>query len=91
MGKEYEYIVVESFKPIFREASANDIRIRPAYDQGDFKTSTRVECNNVMKDPTAYPVGTKFKIKAKVTEVNGTKFIYSHYTWPYEVLKDNDK
>lgn len=81
---DYEYIIVESFKPPFPEASANEVRIRPIYDQGEFKTSMRVECNNDLKKK--YKVGTKFKIKAKVTEVYGTKFIYSHYLWDYEVL-----
>lgn len=81
----YEFIIVESFKPILRESSANEVRIRPLYDQGEFKTSMRVECNNDLK--TKYKVGTKFKIKAKVTEVYGTKFIYSHYFWEYEVLE----
>jgi hypothetical protein len=45
----------------------------------------RVECNNDLKKK--YRLGTHLKIKAKVTENIGTKFIYSNYSWKYEVLE----
>lgn len=80
----YEFIIVESFQPVFREASSNKVRIRPLFDQGEFKRGMRVACNDDLKNK--YKVGTKFKIKAKVTDNLGTKFIYSNYNWDYEVL-----
>jgi hypothetical protein len=45
-----------------------------------------VECSkDLMND---YPIGTKFRIKAKITsKEGGTPFVYSYYGWSYEVLK----
>ena len=35
-----------------------------------------------------YPVGTKFRIHAKETNREGGKpFLYSHFDWPFEVVK----
>lgn len=35
-----------------------------------------------------YPVGTKFKIRAKLTDrEGGGDYLYSHFKWPVEVLK----
>lgn len=46
-----------------------------------------VECSKALSED--YPIGTKFRIKAKITsKLGGAHFIYSHYSWPYEVLKD---
>ena len=81
----YKIITVESFRPSPREKSSNELRIRPAFDQDEFKTTMRVECNNDLKRD--HPAGTRFRIKGKVVEREGTKFIYSHYLWSYEVLR----
>ncbi|WP_345189549.1 hypothetical protein [Algibacter agarivorans] len=46
-----------------------------------------VRCSKELS--TYYLVGTKFRIKAKITSKEGGKlFAHSHYTWSYEVLKD---
>jgi len=84
---KYEYIIVENFKPKFPENSHFELRVRPAFDQGEFKMNMRVECPKEMRDKKQYPPGTKFKIKAKITDRDGTKFIYTHYTWPFEVVE----
>jgi hypothetical protein len=45
-----------------------------------------VECSKELS--TNYPVGTRFRIKAKITtRHSGTPFIYSSYRWEHEVLK----
>jgi hypothetical protein len=36
-----------------------------------------------------YPVGTRFRIYAKLTDKEGGgRFLHSHHNWPYEVLQD---
>ena len=39
-----------------------------------------VECS--VSDRGNYPIGTTFIIKAKLTDRQGTPFIYSHHSWP---------
>jgi hypothetical protein len=83
---EYEHIIVESFIPTKNTGFHGKVHIRPVTDQDSFLKSLHVECSKVLSND--YPVGTKFRIKAKVTQLkDGGKFIYSHYLWPYEVLK----
>ena len=81
---EYEEIIVESFIPTTRENSHNKVRIRPAFDQGVFKTTMRVQCSRDLRKD--YPVGTRFRIRAKLIRSGDTEYISSHYTWDYEVL-----
>jgi hypothetical protein len=33
-----------------------------------------------------HTVGTLFKVDCKVTDREGTPFLYRHYPWPYEVV-----
>lgn len=85
-ANEYDHIIVESFIPTNTKGLHGEIHIRPIYDQGTFLKILHVECSKVLSND--YPVGTRFRIKAKVTQrMGGAKFIYSHYLWPYEVLK----
>lgn len=45
----------------------------------------KVECSARMRN--GHPVGTRFRIKAKVTDrEGGTDFLYTHYKWPYQVV-----
>jgi hypothetical protein len=83
---EYDHIIVESFIPIITTGLHGEVHIRPVTDQGAFLKILHVECSKVLSND--YPVGTRFRIKAKVTQrKEGAKFIYSHYLWPNEVLK----
>ncbi len=84
--QEYSLVTVETFIPTRHENSGSKIRVRPTHDQGDFLKSMRVECSRHLRKE--YPVGTKFRIKAKISIADsGTKFIYSNHAWSYEVLK----
>ena len=66
-----------------------NVHIRPLPGQSPFKTTMRVECSKVLMDPKSYKVGTKFLIRAKITNrLGGTPFIYSNYTWPFKVIQD---
>lgn len=84
-NKDYAYIVVESFRPAAVTRKFG-VHIRPVEGQDPYLISMFVECNKELS--FSYPIGTKFRIKAKITaKEGGTPFIYSHYSWPYEVLK----
>ena len=83
----YSEVVIETFENP-GEPSSERIRARPIPGQG-LDTHMRVECSTKMREK--YPLGTKLKIRAKVTtQLGGTPFLYSHYSWPYEVLSDEE-
>ena len=80
------FIIVETYKPK-GENSGSKIRVRPL--QGQWAdVSLKVECSKAMREN--YPVGTKFKINAKIIEREGTPLLYSHYNADYEVLSDQE-
>jgi hypothetical protein len=84
-NQDYEFIIVESFRPIITVGLRGEIHIRPIENQEPFLFTMMVECSKDLVND--YPLGTKFRIKGKITQrEGGTKFIYSHYKWPYEVL-----
>jgi len=83
----YTDIMVESFYTHPSEPRHGVIHIRPLPGQSPFEPEMFVECSNTLKHD--YPVGTKFIIRAKITDrQGGTSFIYSHYSWPFKVLSD---
>lgn len=85
MEAEYEYIIVESYKPKKTSGLHGEIHIKPVAGQDPFTENMHVECSKKLS--REYPVGSKFKIKAKITDKEGgTPFVYSHYSWPFEVL-----
>lgn len=48
-------------------------------------SSKFVEYSNSLEND--YPVGAVFRIKAKITSINGgTPFIYTHYSWHFDIL-----
>lgn len=82
---EYRTVVIETYENL-GEPAAERIRARPIPGQG-LDTSMKVECSNGMR--TRYPVGSKLKIRAKITNrEGGTDFLYTHYSWPYERVND---
>jgi len=82
---EYKEVIIETYIAS-GEFSSHKIRARPIGGQG-LATNIKVECSSKMRKN--YPVGTKFKIKAKITDrEGGTPFLYSHHNWKYEVLAD---
>jgi hypothetical protein len=78
----YRTVVVESY----RESGSGlhgDVHIRPIPGEG-FPPGIRVECSKQMM---RHPVGTKFRIKAKLTDKEeGGEFLYSYFGWKFEVL-----
>lgn len=86
MEAEYQMIKVESY---YESGTGlhGDVHVRPLPGQSPYKPSMRVECSKELMDPKVHKVGTKFLIKAKITNrEGGTPFIYSSYAWPYTVL-----
>lgn len=87
---EYHEVIVESFCPEDHSGRHGHIHIRPLSGQR-FATHLFVEYSKSLMDPAVYPVGTKFKIRAKLTDrQGGTKFLYSHYSWKVEALSDKE-
>jgi hypothetical protein len=80
---EFHYIIVESFIPDNLSGKKGLIHMRPIPNQEPFLTSMYVACSRNLT--YGYPLGTKFRIKAKITQCDGTLFIYTHYKWSYEV------
>jgi hypothetical protein len=89
MAKDNPYItvVVETYENK-GEPAAERIRARPVAGQG-LPTTMKVECSARMRN--GYPVGTRFRIRAKVTDrEGGTEFLYTHYSWAYAVVQSGN-
>ena len=61
-----------------------EVHIQPVSGQG-YPDGIQVECSKTLS--TAFPVGTRFRIKAKLTDrEDGGEFLYSYFGWKPEVL-----
>jgi len=79
----YFSIVVESYRSS-RSGPHGFLHVRPVKGQR-FPVTLHVECSK--KLVVDYPIGTKFRIKAKLTDRLGEgEFLYSYYGWPFEVI-----
>lgn len=86
MAQDNPYIdvIVESYTPGDRSGLHGLVHVRPVAG-GPYSTSLHVECSKKLSRD--YPVGTKFQIKAKLTDrEGGGEFLYSYYRWPFKVL-----
>jgi hypothetical protein len=83
-NESYSWVVVESFRPSSTAGLHGDIHVRPVPGQG-LDTDMFVECSKELVNN--YEVGTRFRIKAKITDKEGSRpFLYSYFGWFYEVL-----
>ena len=83
----YDTYIVQTHHA-FGGGSNASIRVRPLPGQG-LDPKMKVECSRAMR--YEHPVGTKFKLTAKVTDKEGgAPFLYSRYDWPYEVVSDDE-
>jgi hypothetical protein len=83
-NEPYRYIIVESYIPSSTSGLHGLVHIRPVAGQG-LPTNLHVECSKSLS--RNYPVGTRFRIKAKLTDREGSgEFLYSYFGWRYEVL-----
>ncbi len=81
----YQMVEVESYEPANTSGLHGKVHIRPCSGQG-FPTAMHVECSKELSE--RYPPGTRFRIRAKLTDREGEgDFLYSYYGWKYEVLE----
>ena len=82
INEPYREIEVESYK----DASSKKVHIRPLLG-GIYPAHLRVECPREMRDTKRYPLGTRFRVRVKLTDREGEgDFLYSHHSWPYLVV-----
>jgi hypothetical protein len=82
----YVYVIVESYYPASTAGLHGPVHIRPVEGQ-PFPTHLHVECSKTLSNPRRYPVGSTFKIRAKLTDKLGRgEFLYSYFGWHYEVV-----
>jgi hypothetical protein len=78
----YRYFIIETYVAV-GERSPRKIRARPLSGQG-VSTALNLECSVAMRE--AHPPGTLFKVDCKVTDREGTPYLYRYYGWPYEIV-----
>lgn len=78
----YRNFIIETYENA-GEPSKNKIRARPLMGQG-VSENLNVACSVAMRE--AYPAGTLFKVECKVTDREGSPFLYRHYSWAYELI-----
>jgi len=82
---EYEHIIVQSVLSSER-GQVGPVHIKPLPNQDPYLETMWVQCSKVLSND--FPVGTKFRIRAKIVYPTGQRpYISSHYTWPFEVVK----
>lgn len=82
----YQSVIVETYKADRTSGLHGPVHVRPVAGQG-LATTLRVECSKKLIND--YPVGTKFKLRAKLTDREGSgEFIYSSYRDPIVVVKE---
>ena len=80
----YLFVAVESYVPRSTSGRHGKVHIRPVSGQG-YDEGLGVECSKSLT--TDYPVGTRFRIRAKLTDREGRgEFLYSSWRWPVEVI-----
>jgi hypothetical protein len=82
----YREVAVESVP----DAGSGGLRIRPMAGQA-YATSMRVHCARALRDPALYPAGTRFLIRAKLTDrAGGAPYLYAHHGDPVKVLSGRE-
>lgn len=86
---DYEWVEVESYLPDRTSGLHGKVHIRPVAGQRH-RPDLHVECSKRLS--TDYPVGTRFRILAKLTDrEGGGDYLYSSWRWKYEVLSRPDQ
>ena len=81
----YRDLIIETYEHR-GGGSHHSIRARPMSGQG-LDTDMKVECSSKMR--ASVPVGSKIRIRAKIVNPeNARSFLYTHFSWPYEVMSD---
>jgi hypothetical protein len=81
--EQYQQVVIETYYEI-KSGKSSRIHARPIAGEV-FPTTLDVECSRAMR--TGHPVGTRFRVWAKLTDLQGGgEFLYTSWQWPYEVV-----
>lgn len=86
MSYYYRYVIIETYQS-HGEFSRHSIRARPLAGQG-LLTAMKVECSSAMREK--HPVGTKFKVWAKIKNTVEEPHLYTSWQWKYDVVSDNE-
>ena len=82
----YSSIIVETYRAS-KAGPHGYIHVRPVKGQR-FPQTLHVECSKKLIDD--YPIGTKFRLKVKLTDRLGEgEFLYSYYGWPVEAIRQD--
>jgi hypothetical protein len=82
----YRDVAVESFT----DPRTGALRIRPMAGQA-YATSMRVQCARALRDPQVHPAGTRFLIRAKLTDrMGGAPYLYAHHGDAVRVLSSRE-
>jgi hypothetical protein len=82
--EKYVFVEVESYIPSQTSGLHGKVHIRPRAGQG-YPTTMHVECAKKLSNN--FPVGTKFRIKAKLTDREGSgDYLYSYFGFDYDVI-----
>lgn len=85
-NQSYRYCIVESYYPACTAGLHGPVHIRPIAGQ-PFPTYLHVECSKELSNTDRYQVGTRFRIRAKLTDRHGSgDFVYSYFGWPFDVV-----
>lgn len=85
INEPYRMVLVESYIPAVKSGLHGKVHIRPASGQLGIAEGLHVECSKALA--TDFPVGTQFRIKAKLTDREGKgEYLYSNFRWPVEVI-----
>lgn len=86
---DYELVEVESYIAEQTGGLHGEVHVRPVAG-GRYSTDMRVECPKAMKQN--YPVGTRFRIRAKLTDrEGGPPFLYTSWQWAYDILSSPEQ
>lgn len=77
----YRDVAVESVL----DARSGRLKIKPVAGQA-YSTAMRVQCSRRLLDPAVYPPGTRFLIRAKLTDRGGAPFLYAWHGDAVKVL-----
>jgi hypothetical protein len=78
----YREVAVESVP----DPASGRLVVRPVGGQA-YAQSMKVQCSHKLSDPALYPAGTRFLIKAKLTDrQGGAPFLYAYHGDPVVVL-----
>lgn len=82
----YQLVLVESYEPESTAGLHGKVHIRPI--PGNGFDGVHVQCSKALSND--YPPGTRFRLKAKLTDrKGGGQFLYSYHGWHVDVLDTN--